>query len=283
MSACAAPRGPHGRPDRPGPGPWLAGLALALAGCSLLTGPEGGFNLISVEEEWRLGVELEAEIARQMEVVDDRRSLRYLETMGSGLLAASTSPLAARPWSFHLVADDAVNAFNIPGGHVYVNTGLVAALDDHAQLASVMGHEIGHGLDRHGTQQMSAQYGFSLLASLVLGEDPSTTKQIIADLVTGGTLLKFSREDELDADRTGIRLMYGAGIDPQGAVAMLGVLQSLQKGSPSRIEKFLASHPMPAERVDRARDHVAALPLQPGLVRQTDDFLAFKRRAATLR
>ena len=218
-----------------------------------------------------------------MDVVSDPEANRFLNELGSELLEASSSDLARRRWTFHLVADDSVNAFNIPGGHVYVNTGLVKALGTHAELASVVGHEAGHGLARHGTRQLSAQYGLSILMSLVLGSDPSATSQIVSSFAAGSALMKFSRDDEIQADRTAIHLMYGAGIDPQGAVDMLEVLESLQERDPSRIDRLLASHPLPSDRIATARERVDSLPPKAGLRRQTGDFLAFKVRVEHLR
>lgn len=260
-----------------------AALALcALAGCSMLSAPGGGFNLISVEDEWRMGLQLEAEVAKQMEVISDPRIDGFINELGGDLLAATDNELARLDWTFHVVKDDSINAFNIPGGHVYINTGLVTALGDYAELASVVGHEIGHGLSRHGTRQLSTQYGISFVLALALGNDPGAIQQIVAQFAATGTLLKFSRDDELQADRFGVHLTYGAGIDPQGVVDMLGVLASLRNDRPSAIESFLASHPDPEVRVGVARERVSTLPPRPGLVRQTSAFREFQKRVAAL-
>jgi predicted Zn-dependent protease len=255
---------------------------LPLAGCSALTGPGGGFNVISVDDEWEMGDQLEGEIEQQMKVLHNPGADAFLNQLGKQLLAASSNPLAQRPWKFHIVADDSVNAFNVPGGLVYVHTGLVASLDDYAEFSSVVAHEIGHGLSRHGTEQLSTQFGLSLLLSMVLGKNPSAAKQIVASFVSGGAIMKFSREDELEADRAGIYLMYGAGIDPQGTVDMLHVLDSLRDDNPSRLERFMSSHPMPEERISKAEDIVDGLPPKPNLIRTDSAFNAFKRRVAEL-
>jgi len=255
---------------------------LVLAGCSAMTGPGGGFNVISVDDEWEMGTQFEQEIASQMNVLHNPGAEAFLNQLGKELLAASSSPLAQRPWKFHIIADDSVNAFNVPGGHVYVHSGLVDSLDDYAEFSSVVAHEIGHGLSRHGTEQLSKQFGLSLLLSIVLGNDPSAAKELVASFVSGGAMMKFSRDDELESDRIGIYLMYGAGIDPQGTVDMLHVLHSLREDTPSKIERFMSSHPMPEERISQAEDLVDGLPPKPNLIRTDSGFIAFKRRVAEL-
>jgi predicted Zn-dependent protease len=257
-------------------------LGSVLAGCSIFESPGGGVNLISVDQEWQMGRELAVEVDQQMELISTPWIDSYLSGLGGQLLAASNSELARLPWSFHLVKDDSVNAFNLPGGHVYVHTGLVKALHDHAELASVIGHEIGHGLARHATRQMTQQIGLSALLAIALGNDPSQTEAIVATLASQGAIQKFSRDDEREADRIGIQLLYGAGIDPQGSVDMLRVLDSLQRQRPSSIERFLSSHPEPAARIADAQARIDALPPRENVVRQTQDFLAFQKYVATL-
>ena len=258
----------------------LATLPLVLlAGCAGMSGG-GGFNFISVDEEWEMGAQFEEEIPKQMKVISDPQAEAFLNRLGQDLLAASRSPLARREWKFHLIKDDAVNACNVPGGHVYVHTGLIRSVDDYDEFAAVVGHEIGHGLARHGTSQLSKQFGLSLLLSIAMGRNTSAAEQMIASFVSGASMMKFSRDDELEADRLGIHLLYGAGIDPLGMLSMLEVLDSLKKSSPSRVDRFMSSHPMPKTRIEEARRRIETLEPKPGQVHQTEEFLAFQRRTA---
>src|SRR6185436_1530727 len=123
------------------------------------------------------------------------------------------------------------------GGHVYVNTGLIHAAENASQLAGVMAHEINHVVARHSTEQISRQYGLSILASLVLGQNPGVLSQIAAQIVAGGALARFSREAEREADELGIRAMYAAGYDPRGMASMFRQLLAHQQRSPSRVEQ----------------------------------------------
>src|SRR5919106_4958690 len=130
-------------------------VAIALVGyaCASSGVNKGDLNLVSYQEEWELGRALERDIARQLPLVRDPAALAYVNRMGQRI--AAQTELAEAPWEFHLVADPSINAFNIPGGHVYVHTGLVGATDNASELAGVMAHEIAHGVSRHGTEMLS--------------------------------------------------------------------------------------------------------------------------------
>jgi len=147
-----------------------AALALAL-GCASSGVNRGDLNLVSYEQEWQLGQQLDRDLTRRLRRVEDRRAVAYLNQVGQRIVRQTE--LAKLPWKFHLVANPEVNAFNIPGGHVYVNTGLIAATSSVNELAAVFGHEVAHGVARHGTEQLTRVYGLSILAALALGENPS--------------------------------------------------------------------------------------------------------------
>ena len=251
----------------------LVGYACASSGVN-----KGQFNLVSYQEEWQLGAQLEQDIARQLSLVRDPATLAYLNRMGQRIVAQTE--LAQAPWEFHLVADPKINAFNIPGGHVYVNTGLVAATDNAAELAGVMAHEISHGVSRHGTEQLSKAYGFNILASLALGGNPPIYQQILAQVIGAGTFAKFGRDAEREADHLGIVYMYNAGYDPHGMVTMFQELLSQRRSRPSSVETFFSSHPITEERITNARAEIAQLPPRPNLVTTDAEFAAFRQRVA---
>ncbi len=218
-----------------------------LAGCATSGVNRGDVNLISVQEEWRLGQQLEAEVARQMQLVNDPQALAYINQMGRAIVAQTE--MRNLPWEFHIVRDPAINAFNIPGGHVYVNTGLIQAADNAAELAGVMAHEIAHGVARHGTERISRAYGLNIVASLVLGQNPSLVEQIVGQIVAGGAMAKFSRDDEREADRLGVRYMAAAGYNPMGMANMFEKLLSTRGRQPSRVSQFFSTHPLTEERI----------------------------------
>lgn len=257
-------------------GALLAGLVV-LASCAT-TGVLGDFNLISIEEEWELGRRLEADIAKQLTLVNDQAALAYVNQVGRKLVAQTE--MAQLPWKFHIVADEQVNAFNIPGGHVYVYTGLIAAADSAAELAGVMAHETAHGVARHATEQLTKSYGLSILAGVVLGQDPAVYERILAQVVGAGTLAKFSRDAEREADSLGVRFMHAAGYDPRGMASMFEELLERRRRRPGSVQRFFSSHPLTEERIADVRRDAAALPQRSGLIQDEPGFRDLRQRTA---
>jgi predicted Zn-dependent protease len=234
-------------------------------------------NLISVEEEWQLGNQIAADVERQVHISSDAALNTYVRDMGQRIVAKT--PMANLPWTFHVVDDPAINAFSIPGGHVYVNTGLIANAENASELAGVMAHEISHVVARHGTEQLSRQYGLSVLAGLVLGQNPSALGQIAAQVAAGGAIARFSREDEREADELGIQFMHDANYDPRGMAAMFRVLLAHQQSEPGKVEAFFSSHPTTEERVRDAEKRAASLGTASGSIADDPQFQSIRRRA----
>jgi len=253
---------------------------LAALGCATSGVNKGDFNLVSYQEEWQLGQQLEQDIARQLPLVDDREALRYLNRMGQRIVAQTE--LAEAPWEFHIVADPQINAFNIPGGHVYVNAGLVQAADNAAELAGVVAHEISHGVSRHGTEQLSKAYGFNIVAGLALGQNPPLYPQLVTQIVGAGTFAKWGRDAEREADRLGVVYMTGAGYDPHGMVTMFQELVSRRQRDPGALDQFFASHPLTEERIENVRLHIEELGVSAdqNLILDDPGFEEFQRRLA---
>jgi predicted Zn-dependent protease len=238
-------------------------LAVALAtvlaaGCGS-AGGGGDFNLISIEEEWQLGAQLSQDIARQVRLNTDPTVNSYVSNMGQRLVAQTPAPFNQLPWQFHVVQDPAINAFAIPGGHVYVNTGLIAAADNAAELAGVLAHEMSHVTARHSTEQLSRQYGISVLAGIALGQNPNALAELGAQILAGGALARFSREAEREADELGIQAMAAAGYNPIGMATMFEELLQNRQQSPGRVEQFFSTHPLTEERLRDARNRAERL------------------------
>lgn len=252
--------------------------ALALVGCASSGVNKGDFNLVSYEEEWQIGAQLERDIARQMQILNDPTTTAYVGRIGQRIVAQTE--LAQAPWKFHVVADPQINAFNVPGGHVYVNTGLICATDNVAELAGVMAHETAHGVARHGTEQLTKAYGANILAGLLLGGNPPIYQQILTQIVAGGTFAKFSRDAEREADHLGVVYMYNAGYDPHGMATMFQELIERRQRQPGAVEEFFSSHPLTEERIANVRAQIQQLPPRQGLVLRDAEFQSIQRRAS---
>ncbi len=239
---------------------YFLSLLLVVLGNGCAVNPEkvGGFNLISVEEEKQLGDKFATEIEKQHKVVTDPEVQAYIDGVGKKLLTGVEN--VQFPYTFKVVKDDSINAFAIPGGHTYVNTGLLKAAESEDELAAVMAHEINHVVARHSTRQMTQKYGYSLLLQLVLGQDPNMLAQLASQLFGTAGSLYYSRGMETQADYLGVETMYKAGYNPEGMVAFFQKLQAENSQQPGKLTKFLSSHPLTTERIETVKGEISKLP-----------------------
>jgi predicted Zn-dependent protease len=218
----------------------------------------GGLNLVSQQEEIRLGKELSAEIEKEQPVLNNPALERYISDIGRRIASQTESP--DLPYTFKIIENDEVNAFALPGGPIYVNTGLLEYADNEAELASVMAHEIAHITQRHATEQLTTSVGVQLLTQILLGENPAATTALAGDIATSLGMLKFSRSDELEADRMGTQYMFKAGYNPTAMINMQRKLAQLQESNPSKVLSWFSTHPMSQARIDAVAREIAQLP-----------------------
>ena len=236
----------------------LPGVLLEGCICETSGVNRGDINLVSRDQEWQLGRELAAEIHQQATVIQDPVVQKFVEQMGSRIV--SETELADRPWEFHVIADTSVNAFNIPGGHVFINTGLIRAAATPSELAGVVAHEVAHGVARHSTERMTQAYGLNLLFGLIAGERVTLLEQVAGQLLGAGAMAKFSRDDEREADRLGLEYMAHAAYDAEGMAAMFRTMLGLRARRPSVVEQFFSTHPLTEERVAEMEARADGIP-----------------------
>ncbi len=236
----------------------MFGVAMTLAACA--TNPATGkkeISLMSEAQEISLGQQMDAEVRREMGLYDDPALQRYVSDIGLRLARNSQRPNL--PWHFAVVDAPAVNAFALPGGYIYLTRGILPFLNDEAQLAGVLGHEIGHVTARHSAQQYTkatgAGLGLTLLSIFVPEARPF---QSAAESALGVLFLKYGRDDELQADNLGVDYSARSGWDPAGVAGMLTTLQRLDEASGSRkgVPNWLSTHPAPADRVQKVQTAV---------------------------
>ena len=195
-----------------------------------------------------MGQQLQAQLRQQLPISRDQSLTRYVNSIGQSMVDQTT--MRDRQWNFYVVQDDAINAFNIPGGAVYVNTGLIASVGSAGELAGAIAHEVAHGVARHGTSRLSKAQETNAIAGAVLGQSGGV-EQIAAQIAAQGAFAKFSRNDEREADRMGVDIMAGAGWDPDGLAALLQRLAEQEGGGGGAA--FFRSHPLSAERMQSVR------------------------------
>ncbi len=261
----------------------LAGLLAASVGWAAKNPIKPGFNLFSKAQDVELGKEASAEIEQQVEVVDDRELTEYISRIGNRLAKSSQDP--SYPFTFKVVADPGINAFALPGGPIYVNSGLIAQADNEAQLAGVMSHEIGHVVLRHSTNRASKSSLFKLPA-LIAGGALNKKGGMLASLGQVGlgfglqsVLLKYSRKAEHDSDIVGARMMADVGYDPEQAALFF---KKLEQSGGARGPQFLATHPNPGNRTAYIREEIADYPPKK-YTTTTREFARMKARAVKIK
>jgi len=235
-----------------------------------------GWNLFSPTQDVEMGRQVAQDAERQLAMLNDRRVDDYLNGLGRRL--AAKAPGERYPYQFRAVNDRTINAFALPGGFLYVNRGTIEAAQSEAQLAGVIGHEIGHVALRHGTNQASKSYAAQVpLAVLggVLGSNSigGVLAQIGAGFAVDSILLKYSREAERQADVIGTQMLYDNGYDPRAMAQFFEIIARESKGG-GRGPEWFSSHPNPENRMGKVQEEVERLGGPPSGYR--DDSAEFR-------
>lgn len=239
------------------------------------TNPVSGkreLSFMSEAQEIAIGQQSDAEIRREMGVYDDPALQRYVSDVGQRLAALSHRPNL--PWSFTVVDHPAVNAFALPGGYIYITRGILPYLDDEAELAGVLGHEIAHVTARHAAQQYTRAttggVGLAVLGIFVPAAQPFTD---LASTAIGVAFLKHGRDDERESDRVGMGYAASGGWDPRGVPEFLSTLARVDALSERGVPNWLSTHPEPAARVLETQPLAQSLASPTAASRNRDEYL----------
>lgn len=224
------------------------------------TGPGGkrSLILISGQQEISMGQELSKQVEKQSKVVQDSSINSYVSQIGNRIAKISDRPNLN--YTFKVLADSQINAFACPGGFIYIYSGLLKKMDNEAQLAGVLAHEISHVVARHSVQRLQQVLGMEVLASIALGKESSQTTEKVANLGIGLISQGYSRQNEFEADKFGTYYMAQAGYNPLGMSELLTKLSQGENGKPSGFEGLFASHPDTQDRIKRIKEQIATLP-----------------------
>lgn len=216
---------------------------------------------ISEEREREIGDSLAADVNPHLPLVEDPLLNAYVRALGNQIVDVSDRPEVE--YRFYLINTDAVNAFALPGGHVYVTRGLIAETGDGAEFAGVLAHEIAHVAARHGVRRLQREMRtgslVSILYDIFLGGEPEVLRENSLEIANEYLAARYSRQDEKEADRLAVDYLNRAGIDPQGMVSLLETLveheqnEKLQAGP---LAEWFSTHPMTSERLAEARQDV---------------------------
>jgi predicted Zn-dependent protease len=241
-----------------------------------------GVNFYSLEKEIALGKQMATEVERSAKIVDDPVISEYVNRIGQNLVRNSDAKV---PFTIKVLDSNEVNAFALPGGFFFVNTGLILKADNEAELAGVMAHEIAHVAARHGTRQATRGQLINLatIPLWFMGGWTGYAIQQAAGLAIPMGFLKFSRGFESEADMLGLEYLYKTGYDPTAFVDFFEKIQSLEKTKPGLVAKVFSTHPPTDDRIRRAQKNIQEiLKARPEYVVTTSEFEEVKARLAIL-
>jgi predicted Zn-dependent protease len=236
---------------------------------------------VSVADEITIGKQAQAETRKNTPEAGDAAVRAYVAKIGARLGAHARG--GRYPYSFSVADYKEINAFALPGGPVWVNRGAIQAAGTESQLAGILAHEVAHVAGRHAARQLSTlivtNMGMTLFSALLGNTGAAMAANIAARYVAGGTFLKFSRDDEEEADRVGADIMARAGWDPRGMIDLLATVREQEKRDPTSVEVFFSNHPPPKDRM-ALLEHV--VPARRAGKRDSAEFQSMRARLKRL-
>lgn len=242
----------------------------------------GGMNFYSLEKEIALGKSMAQQVERSARIIDDPIIAEYVNRVGQNLVRNSDAKV---PFTIKLIDDESVNAFALPGGFFFVNSGLFLRADNEAELAGVMAHEIAHVAARHGTKQATRGQliNYASIPLIFMGGWTGYGIRQAAGFAIPMGFLTFSRGAEAQADLLGLQYMYKTGYDPTSFVDFFEKLLADQKRKPGTLSKLFASHPPTGDRITKTQARIEELlPARPQYVVTSSEFLDVQERLASL-
>jgi len=242
----------------------------------------GAITLVSVEQEIAVGRQANAQFRKETPELTDPAVLRYVRDVTRHLSRVASGP--KYPYSVAIANTHQINAVALPGGPIWIHRGVLEQATNESQVVSVLAHEIAHIAKRHAATQLTTvamtKWSLNFLGSLLGNAGGAGGAQVAAEFLASGAALKFSREDEREADRVGMALMSRAGWDGRGMVEMFEILKKASGRDPSMVEAFFSTHPSPQERI---KDLSAVVAAHRGGRRDSREFQVIKARVRTLR
>jgi beta-barrel assembly-enhancing protease len=260
----------------------LLALFILMDPCSWIPAKGKGLWAMTLEEEQKLGEQVLREVQGHYTLIRDPQLLAYLNRIGQEVLKQS----GERPYPFHfyLLKDPQLNAFSVPGGHIFVSSGIIEIMDSEGELAGLLGHEITHITHHHISKQSEQQkkIGLATMAAAILSilaGDPRVTSAVMTGSMAGAQTmaLKYSRDDEDDADNFGFKTMAKAGFDPKYMVDLLDKLRRWGSFGPEGVPAYMQTHPLTGDRIAHIEDLMHQYAAQGPWPRQnSDDFRRFQ-------
>lgn len=243
-----------------------------------------GINIYSIEREMALGKQLAEEVTRQAKLQDDPLISEYVNRICQNLARSSDARV---PITCQVIEGETPNAFALPGGFIFVYTGLIKLADEEDELAAAVAHELAHVAARHMTKQATKSAianAASIPISVILGGGwAGVAARQGMGMGVPAAMLRFDRKDESEADYLGVQYIYAAGYDPTGAISIFEKLQSLQRKQPGVIDRLFSTHPMDSDRIQKTEKEIGRiLPERPEYVVNTSEYADIRARLLKL-
>jgi predicted Zn-dependent protease len=238
----------------------------------------GSLNFYSLEKEMAMGRQLAIEVGKQARFVDDPMVSEYVNRLGQNLVRNSD---AAFPITFRVVESDEINAFTLPGGYVFINTGLIKLTANEAQLASALAHELGHAAARHATRQATRNDLISAgtLPLAIVGGWVGLAAREAAIATVPMAFFRFSREFETEADMLGLEYLWKAGYDPGASVDLFEAVESTERRQPGSVSQLFRSHPLTSDRIGKTQKNIdSLLPAREQYILNTSEYEEIRER-----
>jgi predicted Zn-dependent protease len=241
-----------------------------------------GLNFYSLEQEMALGKQLSLEVEKQARILDDSIVSEYVNRLGQNLARNSDVDF---PVTFKVIESDEINAFTLPGGYVFVNTGLMRLTANEAELASAMSHEIAHAAARHATRQATRSHLLNLgtLPLALLGGIAGLAARQTANIAIPMAFLRYSRDFETEADLLGLEYLWKAGYDPDASIDLFEAMESNERRHPGSVSRLFRTHPLTADRIEKTQKNIETiLPSRSEYIVNTSEYENVRTRLGDL-
>ena len=237
-----------------------------------------GINFYSVQQEIALGKQLELEVEKQARILDDPIISEYVNRLGQNLARNSDVTF---PVVFKIIESEEINAFTLPGGFIFINSGLMKLSGNEAELASALAHELGHSAARHATRQATRNRiaSLGLIPLAIFGGVAGLVAREAAGLAVPMAFLHFSREFETEADLLGLEYLLKSGYDPTASIDLFEAMASTERRQPGSVSKLFRSHPLTPDRIAKTQKNIdSLLPARDEYVMNTAEYEDIRAR-----
>lgn len=238
-------------------------------------------NFYSLEKELALGAKLAAEIEKELKLVDDPVVTEYINRIGQNIVLHSDAKV---PFTIKVVSSEEINAFALPGGHFYINTGLILAAETESEIAGVMAHEIAHVTARHAVENFSKSQllQYASIPLIFVGGGLGQLAQLGANFGLALSFFKFSRGAEKEADMLGAQYMWASGYDPNSLITFFEKLEAKKKKQPNAFSKLFLTHPTTPDRIKAVRELLGRFPERDEYIINSSEFAQVHQRLTRL-